>query len=37
MNDNLALESHPVNYVNDPAVIAQNDNMIRSTPRWKWI
>jgi itaconate CoA-transferase len=22
------LESHPVNYVNDPAVIAQNDNMI---------
>ena len=28
MNDNLALESHPVNYVNDPAVIAQNDNMI---------
>ena len=28
MNDNLALESHPVNYVNDPAVIARNDNMI---------
>jgi itaconate CoA-transferase len=28
MNDNLALESHPVNYINDPAVIAQNDNMI---------
>src|SRR4029077_14214279 len=28
MNDNLALESYPVNYVNDPAVIAQNDNMI---------
>ena len=28
MNDNLALESHPVNYVNDPAVIAQNDTMI---------
>ena len=28
MNDNLALESHPVNYVNDPGVIAQNDNMI---------
>src|SRR5246500_1194050 len=28
MNDHLALESHPVNYVNDPAVIAQNDNMI---------
>jgi itaconate CoA-transferase len=28
MNDNLALESHPVNYVNDPAVIAQNENMI---------
>ena len=28
MNDNLALESHPVNYVNDPAVIGQNDNMI---------
>jgi len=28
MNDNLALESHPVNYVNDSAVIAQNDNMI---------
>jgi itaconate CoA-transferase len=28
MNDNIALESYPVNYVNDPAVIAQNDNMI---------
>jgi itaconate CoA-transferase len=28
MNDNFALESHPVNYVNDPAVIARNDNMI---------
>jgi len=28
MNDHLALESHPVNYINDPAVIAQNDNMI---------
>jgi itaconate CoA-transferase len=28
MNNNLALESHPVNYVNDPAVIAQNENMI---------
>jgi len=28
MNDNLALESHPVNYVNDPAVIARNDDMI---------
>jgi itaconate CoA-transferase len=28
MNDNLALESHPVDYVNDPAVIARNDNMI---------
>jgi itaconate CoA-transferase len=28
MNDNIALESYPVNYVNDPAVIAQNDNVI---------
>ena len=28
MNDNIALESYPVNYVNDPAVIAENDNMI---------
>jgi itaconate CoA-transferase len=28
MNDNLALESHPVNYVNDPAVIGQNENVI---------
>jgi itaconate CoA-transferase len=28
MNDNIALESHPVNYVNDPAVIARNDNVI---------
>lgn len=28
MNDNLALESHPVNYVNDPAVIARNDDVI---------
>jgi itaconate CoA-transferase len=28
LNDNIALESHPVNYVNDPAVIAQNDNVV---------
>jgi itaconate CoA-transferase len=28
MNDNLALESHPVDYVNDPAVIARNDNVV---------
>lgn len=28
MNDNPALESYPVSYVNDPAVIARNDNMI---------
>ena len=28
MNDNIALESYPVNYVNDPGVIAQNDNVI---------
>jgi itaconate CoA-transferase len=28
MNDNLGLESHPVSYVNDPAVIAQNDNVV---------
>ena len=28
LHDNLALESHPVNYVNDPAVIAQNDNVV---------
>ena len=28
MNDNIALESYPVNYVNDPAVIAQNDDVI---------
>jgi itaconate CoA-transferase len=28
MNDNPSVESYPVSYVNDPAVIAQNDNMI---------
>jgi len=28
INDNISLESHPVNYVNDPAVIAQNDNVV---------
>lgn len=28
MNDNLALESYPVDYVNDPAVIARNDNVV---------
>jgi itaconate CoA-transferase len=28
LHDNLALESHPVSYTNDPAVIAQNDNVV---------
>jgi len=28
MNENLSLESHPVDYVNDPAIIAQNDNVV---------
>ena len=28
MNDNIALESYPVDYVNDAAVIAQNDDVI---------
>lgn len=28
LNDNVALESHPVDYVNDPAVIARNDNVV---------
>jgi itaconate CoA-transferase len=28
MNENLSLESHPVEYVNDPAVISQNDNVV---------
>jgi itaconate CoA-transferase len=28
MNDNPAMESYPVSYVNDPAVIAKNDRMI---------
>jgi len=28
LHDNLAIESHPVNYVNDPAVIAQNDTVV---------
>ncbi len=27
MNENLSIESHPVEYVNDPAVISQNDNV----------
>ncbi|MHB8907799.1 MAG: acetyl-CoA hydrolase/transferase family protein [Syntrophales bacterium] len=28
MNDNPSMESYPVSYVNDPAVIARNDKMI---------
>jgi itaconate CoA-transferase len=28
LDDNIAIESHPVDYVNDPAVIAQNDNVV---------
>ena len=28
MNDNPSMESYAVSYVNDPAVIAQNDNMV---------
>ncbi len=28
INDNPSIESYPVSYVNEPAVIAQNDNMI---------
>ena len=28
MNDNPSIESYPVSYINDPAVIAQNDHMI---------
>src|SRR5260221_9907742 len=28
LNDNPAVESAPVDYVNDPRIIAQNDNMI---------
>jgi itaconate CoA-transferase len=28
MNDNAAIESYPVSYVNDPHIIARNDNVI---------
>jgi itaconate CoA-transferase len=28
LNDNPSVESHPVDYVNDPHVIAQNDNVV---------
>jgi itaconate CoA-transferase len=28
LHNNPAVESHPVNYVNDPGIIAQNDKMI---------
>jgi itaconate CoA-transferase len=28
LQDNLAIESHPVSYTNDPGVIAQNDNVV---------
>ena len=28
MHENLSLESHPVDYVNDPAIIAQNDRVV---------
>jgi 4-hydroxybutyrate CoA-transferase len=27
-NDNVMIESYPVDYVNDPRVVAQNDNMV---------
>jgi itaconate CoA-transferase len=28
LDDNPSVESHPVDYVNDPQVIAQNDNVV---------
>lgn len=28
LHENIGLESHPVDYVNNPAVIAQNDNVV---------
>jgi acyl-CoA hydrolase len=28
LDDNIAIESRPADYVNDPAVIAQNDNVV---------
>jgi itaconate CoA-transferase len=28
MDENLALESHPVDYVNDPGIISQNDRVV---------
>src|ERR1700678_231204 len=28
LDENIAIESHPVDYVNDPAVIAQHDNVV---------
>jgi itaconate CoA-transferase len=28
IHENLSLESHPVDYTNDPAIIAQNDNVV---------
>lgn len=28
LNDNAIMEIHPVNYVNNPAIIAQNDNVV---------
>jgi itaconate CoA-transferase len=28
LQDNLAIESHPVSYTNDPEMIAQNDNVV---------
>ena len=28
LDDNPSVESHPVDYVNDPHVIAQNDNVV---------
>jgi len=28
LNDNPSVESHPVDYVNDPNIIAQNDNVV---------
>jgi len=37
VDNNPMFEFHPTSYVNDPFVIAQNDNMVAITRRFRWI
>lgn len=37
MKDNPSMESYPVSYTNDPAIVAKNERMIPLIPFWRWI